>query len=99
MFFDLINTSTTFQAYINKILASLIDVFCMIYFDDILIYFNDRNIHVEHVRQILKRLRQHDLYTKLSKCDFFVKEVEYLDFMIDRNDIAMNTQQMNIIKK
>ena len=99
MLFDLINASTTFQVYINKILTDLIDVFCVIYLDDILIYFDDRNTHVKHVWQILKSLQQHNLYAKLSKCDFFVKEVEYLDFIINRDDIAINIRQMNIIKK
>ena len=61
MFFDLINASTTFQVYINKILARLINVFCVIYLNDILIYFDDRNTHVEHVQQILKRLQQYNL--------------------------------------
>ena len=58
MFFELINASVTFQAYINKIMIKLLNDFCMIYLNDIFIFFKNKIDHVEHVKQILKKLRK-----------------------------------------
>ena len=51
--FSLANAPVTFQAYINKALAGLVDIFCMVYLDDILIYSNSEEDHWEHIRRVL----------------------------------------------
>ncbi len=51
MSFKLINTLTTFQVYINQTLTELINVFCIIYLNDILIYFSSLEEHQNHVKQ------------------------------------------------
>ena len=56
MLFELVNVPTIFQAYINKALVGYIDVFCMIYLDDILMYFNSLSDYEIHIKKILKRL-------------------------------------------
>ena len=61
----------------------------MIYFDDILIFFKNRIIHVNHVKKVLRRLKKFDLYVNLKKCEFFVKKVEYLKFIVSVDDIKM----------
>ena len=90
MSFELTNASIIFQAYINKILTDIVDVFCVIYFDDILIFFKNRIIYVNHVKEMLQRLKKFDLYVNLKKCEFFVKKVEYLRFIVSVDDIKMN---------
>ena len=70
MSFELINVSVTFQTLINKVLRKLIDHICVIYLDDILIYFKICKKYWECVRKMLERLRQFKLYAKLSKCFF-----------------------------
>ena len=90
MLFDLINAPTTFQTYINKSLTSLIDNFCVVYLDDILIYSSSQEEHLDYVKQVLERLRRFSLYTSLKKCEFFITEVEFLDFMMFIDDVAMN---------
>ena len=57
MLFELINASATFQTYINKILFELIDIICVVYFNDILIYFKNKDSYVKHVKQILNHLK------------------------------------------
>ena len=76
------NALVTFQAYINKALAGLVDVTCIIYLDDILIYSEDPAAHHWHVVEVLERLRKHGLYAKLSKCKFSVDVVEFLGFVL-----------------
>src|SRR2546429_8048406 len=80
--FGLANAPATFQAYINRALAGLVDVTCIVYIDDILLYFKDPKAHRRHVAEVLKRLRKHGLYAKLSKCKFSTDTVEFLGFVI-----------------
>jgi hypothetical protein len=91
MFFDLANASITFQIYINKTFNELIDDFCVMYLNDILIFFKNKESHVQHIREMLKRLRTNDLFANLEKYFFFKHEVDYLEFIINENDIAMNS--------
>ena len=62
MLFDLINTSVIFQIYINKILTELLNDFYVVYLNDILIFFIEKIDHVDHMKQILERLRKFKLY-------------------------------------
>jgi hypothetical protein len=67
----LTNTPATFQAYINQALRGLVDDFCIVYLDDILVFSRTQEEHAEHLRRICERLRGAELYTKPSKCQFF----------------------------
>jgi hypothetical protein len=97
MLFDLANASITFQVYINKTLNELINDFCVMYLNDILIFFKNRKSHVKHIRKVLKRLRANDLFANLENCFFFKHEVDYLEFMISEDDITMNSSRIDII--
>jgi len=98
MSFVLINASVIFQTYINKILTELLNDFCVIYLNDILIFFVEKTDHVNHVKQILERLRKFKLYASLKKCEFFITKVNFLEFVIFIEDILMNLSRVNIIK-
>jgi Fe-S cluster assembly iron-binding protein IscA len=95
--FDLTNASITFQVYINKIFNELINDFCVMYLNNILIFFKNKESHVQHIREVLKRLRINDFFANLEKCFFFKYEVDYLEFIINENDITMNSNKVNII--
>ncbi len=98
MSFVLINASVIFQTYINKILTELLNDFCVIYLNDILIFFVEKTDHVNHVKQIFERLRKFKLYASLKKCEFFITKVNFLEFVIFIEDILMNLSRVNIIK-
>jgi len=98
MLFDLINVSIIFQTYINKILTKLLDDFYVVYLNDILIFFVKKIDHVDHVKQILKRLRKFKLYANLKKCEFFITKVNFLKFVMFIESISMNSSRINIIK-
>lgn len=67
--FGLSNVPASFQEYINKILAEKLDIFIIIYLDDILVYTKDLGQpHVEAVYWVLENLRKHSLFVKLKKC-------------------------------
>jgi hypothetical protein len=66
--FSLINAPAYFQAYINEALASLVNITCIIYLDDVLIFSDTKEEHKYHVKEVLYRLREAKLFVKLSKC-------------------------------
>jgi len=98
MSFDLINASVIFQIYINKILTKLLNDFCVVYLNDILIFFIEKTDHVDHVKQILKKLRKFKLYASLKKCAFFITKVNFLEFIVFTESVSMNLSKVNIIK-
>ena len=67
MSFELINVSTIFQIYINKTLRTFVDVICVIYLNDILIYNNDSTQYWQYVRFVLKRLKQYCKKLKIHR--------------------------------
>ena len=70
--FRLSNTLASFQGYINKILAKKLDIFFIVYLDDILIYIEDPSqAHVDEICWALEQLRKHGLFVKLKKCRFY----------------------------
>ena len=98
MLFDLINASVIFQTYINKILTELLNNFCIIYLNDILIFFVEKTDHIDHIKQILERLRKFKLYASLKKYEFFITKVNFLNFVVFTKSISMNSSRINIIK-
>ena len=82
MFFKLINASATFQLYIYKILCKYLNIFVIIFLNDILIYFKNKNKHKQHVHIVLEALLKTELYVKLSKCQFFMKRIFFVRFII-----------------
>ncbi len=97
MLFELINASAIFQFYVNHMLKSFINICCMIYLNDILVYSETKEQHWEHVCKILHVLLKYWLYVKLSKCTFNRSEVIFLRFVIKRNEIQMKQSYIDAI--
>jgi Reverse transcriptase (RNA-dependent DNA polymerase) len=68
--FGLTNAPSTFQAVMNDVFREYLYYFVMVYIDDILIFSRTAEDHLRHVELILARLRQHQQFAKLSKCEF-----------------------------
>jgi hypothetical protein len=71
--FGLTNAFTTFMCLMNNVLSKFLDKFVLVFIDDILIYSKNREENEENLRLVLQLLREHHLYAKFSKCDFFQK--------------------------
>ena len=80
--FGLTNAPATFPVYINDALRPFLDRFCTAYLDDILIYSENEEQHIEHVKQILEALTKAGLQVKPQKCEFHTNNIEYLGFII-----------------
>jgi transposase InsO family protein len=97
--FGLTNAPATFQSYINECLRGLVDLTCIVYLDDILIYSQDPQDHVAHVRAVLARLQQCGLVVNLEKCAFHVKEIDFLGFIVSTAGIQMDPKRVQAIRE
>ena len=83
MFFGLSNASASFEGYINKILAEKLNIFVIIYPNNILIYTNNLDqAHVNAVWLVLKELRKNGLFANLKKCRFQKDKVRFLKYVV-----------------
>jgi hypothetical protein len=99
MSFEFTNAFVTFRVYINFALKKFLNVFVIIYLNDILIYSQNEKKHTNHVQLILKRFRKHKLFAKLNKCVFDLEEIDYLKFIVKINDIRINFTRIVFITK
>ena len=90
MFFGLTNAPAHFMYLMNSVFMPELDKFVMVFIDDILIYSKNEKERAEHLRIVLQRLREHKLYAKFSKCDFWLKEVQFLGHIIFEAGISMD---------
>ena len=97
--FGLTNAPATFQAHINEVLRGLLDLICVAYLDDIMIFSRTYEEHVSHVRQVLVRLRKYGLIAKLSKCEFFRQEVDFLGYHVSVAGVSMDPSRVEAIQE
>ncbi len=88
-----------FQGYINKILAKKLDVFVIMYLNDILIYTeSEGEEHVQVVQLVLDQLRKHSLYANLKKCCFHQDEVRCLGYIVSHQGIRMEEDRIKVVR-
>jgi hypothetical protein len=74
----------------NKVFMDYLDTFVVIFIDDILVYSKSEAEHEKHLKLVLQRLREHKLYAKLSKCEFWIDVVPFLGHVISKGGIAVD---------
>ena len=97
MSFELCNASSTFQFFINATLREYLNDFCTVYLNDILIYSDNREKHIEHVNKVLERFQKIELFLDIDKCEFFATKVKYLNLIITIEDIKMNSIKVDVV--
>ena len=90
MSFGLTNAPAYFMSMMNKVFMEFLDKFVVVFIDDILVYSKNEEEHKEHLHLVLEKLRGHQLYAKFSKCEFWLKEVGFLEHVISREGIAVD---------
>lgn len=96
--FGLTNAPAAFQALMNEIFSEYLDLFVIIYLDDILIFSETPEEHETHVRLVLDKLRENDLPVKAEKCSFDATEVEYLGFIVGIDGVRMDESKVSSIQ-
>jgi hypothetical protein len=90
MSFGLTNAPTHLMYLMNFVFVEELDKFIIVFIDDILVYSKSMKECEEHLRVILQRLRDHQLYVKFSKCEFWINEVPFLGHMISPEGITVD---------
>jgi hypothetical protein len=90
----LCNAPATFQTLMNDLFRPFLDTFVIVYLDDILIYSKTAGDHHRHVTQVLQLLRDIQLYCKKSKCEFGMRQVEFLGHIVSCDGITVDPKKI-----
>ena len=97
MSFGLTNAPAAFMDLMNRVFKQYLDKFVIVFIDDILIYSRSEAEHVEHLRIALEILRKEKLYAKFSKCEFWMKEVQFLGHIVSKEGIRVDPAKIEAI--
>jgi hypothetical protein len=95
--FGLTNALAYFMYLMNSVFMDYLDKIVVVFIDDILIYSQNEQEHEEHLRKVLQRLRDCQLYAKLSKCEFWISEVLFLGHILNREGLAVDPKKVAAI--
>ncbi len=98
MFFKLCNVSATFQSMMNSILQNLLNKFCLIYLNNILIFSDSISDHQKHLWIILNILKKHKLYAKSNKCTVEMKILKFCKHIVRQDTLWLIFIKISVIK-
>jgi hypothetical protein len=94
MSFGLTNVPAYFMYLMNKVFIECLDKLAVVFINDILVYTRSEEEHEEHLCLALQKLREYRLYAKLSKCEFWMKQVAFLGHVISKGGISMDPSKV-----
>jgi hypothetical protein len=97
MSFSLTNAPAYFMYLMNIVFMDYLDKFVVVFIDDILVCSQNEQEHEEHLRKVLQRLRDCQLYAKLSKCELWISEVLFLGHVINREGLDVDPKKVAAI--
>ena len=95
--FGLTNAPAAFMDLMNRVFQPYVDQFVMVFIDDILVYSKDQEDHDTQLQVVLETLRNEQLYAKLSKCEFWLREVSFLGHIISEKGIRVDPKKIEVI--
>jgi len=95
--FGVSNAPGVFMEYMNRIFHPFLDSFVVVFIDDILVYSKSEEEHAEHLRVVLRILKENRLCAKLSKCEFWLREVSFLGHVISKGGIAVDPSKVDAV--
>ena len=99
MLFELINALVTFMDLMHRVFRPYLDQFVIVFIDDILIYSQTHEEHEHHLIIMLQTLREHKLYAKMRKCEFWMKEVKFLGHVVLEQGVAVDPAKIEAVMK
>ncbi|XP_063941268.1 uncharacterized protein LOC135149473 [Daucus carota subsp. sativus] len=97
MSFGLTNTPAVFMDLMNRVFKDFLDKFVIVFIDDILVYSKTKEEHEEHLRLVLETLREHKLYAKYKKCEFWLDQVAFLGHIVSVDGIKVDPGKVEAI--
>ena len=98
MSFGLTNAPAYFMYLMNKVFMEYLDKFVVVFIDDILVFSINEEEHEKHLRMVLQKLRENQLYAKLSKCEFWLLEVSFLGHIISKGGISVDPSKIKAVQ-
>ncbi|KAI3670385.1 hypothetical protein L1987_87976 [Smallanthus sonchifolius] len=96
--FGLTNAPAVLMDLMNRMCKPYLDKFVIVFIDDILIYSKTEEEHEQHLRLVLNLLRTEQLYAKFSKCEFWLKEVQFLGHVVNKKGIHVDPAKIEAVK-
>jgi hypothetical protein len=97
--FGLSNAPATFMTLMNDIFKDVLDKFVLVYLDDILIFSKNEKEHEEHLRYVLQKLKEHRLFAKMTKCEFFKSSVQFLGHVASKDGVSVDPTKVKAIQE
>ena len=95
--FGLTNAPATFMDLMHRVFQPYLDQFVVVIVDDILIYSQSEEEHEDHLRIVLQELRDHQLYAKFSKCEFWLTEVRFLRHVVSASGVSVDPEKVEAV--
>ncbi|MBW0463257.1 hypothetical protein O181_002972 [Austropuccinia psidii MF-1] len=95
--FGFTNATASFKNLVNDIFAHFLDIFVLVYLDDIMVFSSSEEEHVKHVASVLQILRDNNLFAKPSKCIFHASSVEYFGYVVSSEGLKMDSSKVQQI--
>ena len=98
MSFGLTNAAEIFMDLMNRVFQNYLDSFVIVFIDSILVYSNNESDHMGHLRVVLKTLKEHQLFAKYSKCEFWLRSVTFPGHIISSEGVEVDPTKMKAVK-
>ena len=95
--FGLMNESAAFMDLMHRVFHPYLVQFLVVFVDDILIYSQSEEKHEDHLRIVLQALRDHQLYAKFSKCEFWLTEVRLLEHVLSASGVSVDPEKVEAV--
>jgi hypothetical protein len=96
--FGLSNAPAVFMCLMNGVFRDYLDKFVIVFLDDIMVYSKSEEEHEQHLRMVLRVLREHQMYAKLNKCSFYKEQIHYLGHIISKDGITVDPEKIEAIR-
>lgn len=93
----LTNALAAFMDLMNRVFRLMLDRSVIVFIDDILVYSKTQEQHKEHLREVMETLRREKVFAKFTKCEFWLREVQFLGHLFNQNGISVHPAKVEVV--